>query len=225
MAKWTEQEIEDLKRLYRSGKTYKEIARELGRATTSINGKIAAVGLLSERKIVASSLESEKWEKLVDGYDISDLGRVRNNRTKRLLKISPDGNGYHTIKLRVNGKDKNYRIHREVALRFIPNPLNLPEVNHKKGNLADNRAIELEWVTHSENMIHAVETGLLPVLSGHTQVRITEELVHSVCKLLEKGHSCTQIVNELNDYRVSLPKVKKIKSRENWTTVSKEYNF
>ena len=50
MAKWTEQEIEDLKRLYRSGKTYKEIARELGRATTSINGKIAAVGLLSERK-------------------------------------------------------------------------------------------------------------------------------------------------------------------------------
>jgi hypothetical protein len=51
-------------------------------------------------------------------------------------------------------------MHRLVAIHFIPNPDNKPQVNHKKGNKFDNRATELEWSTISENHLHAFETGL-----------------------------------------------------------------
>lgn len=49
----------------------------------------------------------------------------------------------------------NYRLHRLLALAFIPNPSNLKVVNHKNGNKFDNKLENLEWVTHSENSLHS----------------------------------------------------------------------
>ena len=65
-------------------------------------------------------------------------------------------NGYVRVSAKhENGKMHNTGAHRLVALAFIPNPNNLPEVNHKNGVRSDNRAENLEWVTSSENHIHA----------------------------------------------------------------------
>lgn len=69
--------------------------------------------------------------------------------------------GYLGVVLCKNGKTKLIAVHRLVAMHFIPNPENKPQVNHKNGVKNDNAAENLEWVTQSENMKHAVKTGLL----------------------------------------------------------------
>ena len=64
-----------------------------------------------------------------------------------------------------NGVAKVYPVHRMVALTYVPNPNNLPEVNHINGIKTDNRPENLEWCTKLENIQHAWRTGLM----RHTQ--------------------------------------------------------
>lgn len=65
--------------------------------------------------------------------------------------------GYVTTCLTINGVRKMLKVHRLVAAAFIKNPLNLSEVHHKKGVKTDNRATELEWITHKDNCIEAAK--------------------------------------------------------------------
>jgi len=116
----------------------------------------------------------EKWA-LVNGsngnYSISNMGRLRSNQRitirkdgKRLpvkakiLKQANDSTGYKRCALSGVGTCK---VHRLVALAFVPNPNNYPEVNHKDGNKANNNINNLEWVTHQQNTQHAHKNGLV----------------------------------------------------------------
>lgn len=81
-------------------------------------------------------------------------GRLRNYPGKP-LKTETIVEGYQRIVLMQNGIKTRYMCHRLVAQEFIPNPLNKPFVNHKNGNKEDNRAINLEWCTQSENELHS----------------------------------------------------------------------
>ena len=83
-------------------------------------------------------------------YQVSNYGNVKSlnyNRTgkERLLKQNIDKYSYHNIHLYSYGKDKRFLIHRIVAEAFIPNPDNLPYVNHKDENKKNNCADNLEW--------------------------------------------------------------------------------
>lgn len=93
------------------------------------------------------------WKKLkgYTNYSVSTDGQIRNDKTGRIYKTWLDSNGYPSLHL---GKDIR-RVHKLVAETFIENPLNLPEVNHIDGNKQNNHKPNLEWCTHSENILHS----------------------------------------------------------------------
>lgn len=104
-----------------------------------------------------------EWKKIPnrDNYSVSDDGQIRNDRTGKILKQSPSRAGYARVSLS-NGTGKIPTIvftHRVVAEVFIPNPNNLPQVNHLNSNRMDASKSNLEWVTPKENMEHALRSG------------------------------------------------------------------
>lgn len=107
----------------------------------------------------------EKWKAIngTKGYiEVSDQGRVRSllSGSPRVLKTSIDKKGYHRIRVTIEREKQGYKLHREVAKAFIPNPCKLPQVNHIDGNKNNNSVSNLEWVTNKENVHHAIEKGL-----------------------------------------------------------------
>ena len=105
------------------------------------------------------------WKKFIfegqeTDYSVSTEGEVRKDTIDYILSQSSQQD-YRHVTLLIDGKQKRMRVHRMVALTFIPNPDNKPYVNHKNGNRSDNRVDNLEWVTPSENIQHAVKTGLM----------------------------------------------------------------
>jgi hypothetical protein len=102
----------------------------------------------------------EEWRHVLgfEWYWVSNLGHVR--RDGKMLKPQ-SGRGYWHVSLSLRGKRYTKRIHRLVAQAFIPNPRNLPEVNHKRGNTANNRVSNLEWSTTLANRRHAAKHQLL----------------------------------------------------------------
>ena len=94
-------------------------------------------------------------------YKVDENGNVFSVRNNKLLKRMMFPSGYEYVHLcNGKGKTKLFRVHRLVAETFIPNPNNLPEVNHKDGDKLNNNVKNLEWCTNLENMRHSVETGL-----------------------------------------------------------------
>ena len=102
-----------------------------------------------------------KFIEIVPNYCINKKGEIKNLKTKRILKFTISHNGYFKTNVMINGKITTIFPHRLVAQAFIPNPNNLPCVNHKDGNKQNNCVDNLEWCSYSENMKHAVKNGLL----------------------------------------------------------------
>ncbi len=99
-------------------------------------------------------------------YQASSLGKIKRLASKNCLKdrlvkgrLNRAG-GYYCVKLSKYGNKKNKQVHRLVALAFIPNPKNKPQINHKNGKKKDNNVENLEWATASENINHGHRTGL-----------------------------------------------------------------
>ena len=116
----------------------------------------------------------EEWRTVViDGveyhYEVSSLGRVRNSKTGRILKPKQNNYDYLQVTLYYEGKQKQAQVHRLVAQAFLPcNDEAKTEVNHKNYNRHDNKLENLEWISHTDNIIYSkakkvkcIETGVI----------------------------------------------------------------
>ena len=164
----------------------------------------------------------EIWKDIKDyegRYAVSNLGRIKSYPKKGhghnsiILKSKLTKDGYYETALLSKGKGKNQykyiRTHRIVAQAFIPNPENKPEINHKDGNKLNNNVDNLEWVTSSENQLHAYRTGLQKV-SGYAilgrkpiyciELNVTmPSLNHMQRYLYEKGYTPSKKLNRLSN--------------------------
>ena len=116
-------------------------------------------------------MREEIWRD-IKGYEgkymVSNLGRVKSlnyNKTgkEKIMKGVPDGYGYFQLSLCKEGKVKNCRINRLVAQAFIPNPDNLPEVNHKDKIRTNNRVDNLEWCTTQYNVEYSKAKAVIGI--------------------------------------------------------------
>jgi hypothetical protein len=122
------------------------------------------------KNISLVDIVEEKWcdiSGFEGAYQVSNMGRIKSlsrivkakrdiRFPDRIMKQQQGGTcKYLFVGLWLNGIHCTKTVHRLVADHFVPNPNNLPEVNHKKGIKFDNRASELEWSTHAENIKHS----------------------------------------------------------------------
>jgi hypothetical protein len=176
----------------------------------------------------------EIWKDMPDYvglYQVSNLGRVRSLdrmigqkgggkqfKSGRILRPRNHPHGYVFISLYKDGIANQVLIHRLVAIVFIPNPSNLPEVNHKNFNKKDNFVENLEWMTTKDNTRHAFAAGKINTSKGDNHFRsiVNSEKVIDMIKLFNSGIKMCDIARK---FQVSYPCVFGIVKRKNWKHV------
>lgn len=148
----------------------------------------------------------EVWKKIkgFENYQISNLGNVKSiqpNKKEKILKFRYTKYGY--VRVMLVGK-KELLVHRLVALEFIPNIHNKPQVNHINGIKNDNRVDNLEWCTQSENIIHSLNIG---------RVKKHKEIVRYNDKETKKYYSIKEASLDNNVSTASISQCLKGKSK------------
>ncbi|KKM23503.1 hypothetical protein LCGC14_1614590 [marine sediment metagenome] len=174
-------------------------------------------------------MEVFKEIKGFNDYAVSTQGRVRRltkgpgARAGRILKPLGNGKGYLKVHLTTGGKQVTRHVHRFVATAFLwPRPG--LEVNHKNGDKADNRLVNLELVTRSENHLHAYRTGLRAPSAAMGQVgeqnhkaKLCEDSVREIRALRASGMTHREIGDRMGVARASITDVL---NGKNWKHVN-----
>ena len=106
-------------------------------------------------------VKKETWMTIKhhDNYEVSDLGNVRNKKTKRILKPAISNKGYYLVSLSRNCKQHTYTIHKLVMEHFDRCAFDYEVINHKDHDKLNNNIDNLEYITQKENCIKSVEFG------------------------------------------------------------------
>ncbi|WP_054908742.1 NUMOD4 domain-containing protein [Pseudomonas sp. NBRC 111135] len=165
-------------------------------------------------------------------YEISNLGRVKSlgrfRRAKgdaktwmdeRIKAPCAQREGYLSAHLYCEGRMTKRYVHRLVADAFLPNPLDLPEVNHLDGDKQNNSLANLAWSSRSENCRHALESDLYQTARGERagNSKLSESDVREIRSLAASGMFHREIADQ---YRIGRKAVTKIVNRQRWEHVS-----
>jgi hypothetical protein len=156
----------------------------------------------------------EVWKNIFNDYAISNIGNLKSLKygKEKLLKLQKDEKGYLKANLLINGKAVRCRIHRLVAMAFIPNTENKEQVNHINGVKDDNRVENLEWATNLENIRHAYKNNLIDrsgVKNSHAKL--------SESQVIEIRNSQLSYSELATQYNVNRPCIYKIKKGITWS--------
>ena len=143
----------------------------------------------------------------VDDYEITKDGEVINKHTGKTLKPQKNGKGY----LRVGIGKKLFFVHRLVAEKYVPNPNNMPQVNHKDGNKLNNCVDNLEWVSNQQNRDHAMNNGLHLKGEKCSWTKLKKEQVDFIRKHTEiNSKELAKVFN------ISYSHIREIRRNESW---------
>ncbi len=157
-------------------------------------------------------------------YQVSNLGRVRSlDRTRkgaynkaiaikgRILKSSVSNKGYELVGLCKNSVSKKKTVHRLVMLAFIPNPNNLPIINHIDGDKLNNNISNLEWCDYKHNSKEAARIGLI-------KSEIYSKLTTTQVKEIKANSISQKDIAKL--YKVHPSTISRIKLSKRWKSVA-----
>lgn len=162
-------------------------------------------------------MNSKEWF----GYKVFEDGTVVGKRGQ-IMVPRDNGRGYLILGLMKNGERKTIAVHRLVAMCFVENPYDYPEVNHKDGDKRNNHFSNLEWCERGYNIQHAFEKELRSATgTNNARCKTDEETVRHICGLLEQGLQSSQIRDMGYNYNL----VRAVKSKKNWKHISQEYSF
>ena len=180
-------------------------------------------------------MENEIWKKVMVNetetiYNVSNLGRIYNRDTARILKPVPDKRkGYLMVYLRLGKKHyARCRVHRLVALYFVdnPDPKTKTQVNHIDGNKLNNSASNLEWVSPKENVQHAFQTGLHPIYTCEdaSHSKLMNKEVELICQFMMKFPE-VPLKKVARMFEVGYATLQNIRLHRQWVEISSKYNF
>lgn len=163
----------------------------------------------------------EEYKKLKDYpmYRIYNTGRIYSEFSKKFLKRFDDNSGYLQVTLFKGNKigRKTIKVHILVAKAFLPNPNNLPEVNHINCNKYDNRVQNLEWVSRRNNMIHAAKYSYK---NRESLSPLTQDMVRLIPILLKSGFSI-KLIAAL--YKVGHITIRNIINKSTWNHLNLKF--
>lgn len=155
------------------------------------------------------TLESKKIPNYPN-YSATYDGRIFNHNTERFMALSKMPEGYLRLNIKNNSGQKKFLIHRLIALTFIPNPKNKPQVNHIDSNKSNNSVDNLEWITNKENREHALrQYQTLSIVPKNYSIKDYMRVEYNIRNakteitilkkdLLKDNQKVAQIINEYN---------------------------
>ena len=156
----------------------------MARAERKADAKIAYQALMKFYPFTLDDLDGEEWRPISgyeERYHISNYGRVKSfwHGKQKILKSWCTHQGYLCVNLTnsISHRQRNFRVNRLVAIAFVPNTDNKPDVNHRDGCKLNNYVNNLEWCTQQENIKHALEINLKKIGVESTNAKLAEEQV------------------------------------------------
>lgn len=155
------------------------------------------------------------WVKIKNyNYSINKLGQLKNNKTNKLIKVSIGKIGYKVVNLWKNNKYKTFYVHRLLCIYFKVKKRNKNEVNHIDGNRLNNDLNNLEWCSRTDNVHHALNTGLVSLGEKRKGSKLSNKQALDIYNFTINKTYSVEHISLL--FKISKTQVYQIKNKKEW---------